>query len=504
MSALLRATSPARFSPVSLQPLETLLATGGDARLRLDAATGLNVYGCRPAPRPEAVAFSSSTASSISVPAWRRALAAWQRLAAGESADTLVEEVRGDLARVLGLTGTGSAIVFAPSGTDSMLHALAVTRALRGGPQIGVLAAADETGSGVPQVVLGRHFSGSTARGKAVPAGEPIAGLGEGNQLIALRLRDAAGEMRDAAELDREAFAAVARAVAAGRTVLLVAMDHSKLGNRAPSDEGLAEIQAAFGEAVQVVVDACQARLGLGRLRAHLERGRMVLLTGSKFFSGPPLSGALIVPPMLAWRLADATGLPPGLRDYSIASDWPPAWQRMRASLPAADNVGQMLRWTAALAEMEAWFAIPPECRVAMLRGFAADVNRAIAGFDGLDLLATPALADDEFPGPTIFPFFVRRRGQTLSAAACATLHRLLNHDLGAALPSADPRERALAALPCHIGQPVAVSGTDGACGVLRVSAGARIAAASGGSAEALRRVFAKVTLLLRHSDLMV
>jgi hypothetical protein len=47
-------------------PAEHLLTTGGDTRLRLDPASGLNAYGCSPRPRPWAVTFASSTASSIS------------------------------------------------------------------------------------------------------------------------------------------------------------------------------------------------------------------------------------------------------------------------------------------------------------------------------------------------------------------------------------------------------------------------------------------------------
>ena len=47
---------------------------------------------------------------------------------------------------------------------------------------------------------------------------------------------------------------------------------------------------------VMIVIDACQARLGRARIRWYLERGFPVLLTGSKFFTGAPFSGALLVP----------------------------------------------------------------------------------------------------------------------------------------------------------------------------------------------------------------
>ena len=41
-------------------------------------------------------------------------------------------------------------------------------------------------------------------------------------------------------------------------------------------------------------------RLGRTRLQKYLDRGYLVLVTGSKFFTGPPFSGALLVPSALA------------------------------------------------------------------------------------------------------------------------------------------------------------------------------------------------------------
>src|SRR6185437_14230818 len=102
---------PPAFRAAPLPPLERLLADGGDGRLNLDPASGLNIYGCRPAPRGEALAFSSSTASSISERGWRRASLVRHRLAQGVNYDDLVAEARAELARHLGLAGTGTAIV---------------------------------------------------------------------------------------------------------------------------------------------------------------------------------------------------------------------------------------------------------------------------------------------------------------------------------------------------------------------------------------------------------
>ena len=62
-----------RFGELS-QCVEDILVAGGDTRLRVDPASGLNRYGTVPRPRPDAVQFSSSTASS---PPRRPTTSAW-------------------------------------------------------------------------------------------------------------------------------------------------------------------------------------------------------------------------------------------------------------------------------------------------------------------------------------------------------------------------------------------------------------------------------------------
>ena len=69
------AKGSALASPVSVM---SLLGSGGDGRIAVDAGTGLNRYGCGPQPDPAIAAFGSSTASTISTAAF----AAVERLAA--------------------------------------------------------------------------------------------------------------------------------------------------------------------------------------------------------------------------------------------------------------------------------------------------------------------------------------------------------------------------------------------------------------------------------------
>jgi hypothetical protein len=253
-------------------------------------------------------------------------------------------------------------------------------------------------------------------------------------------------------------------------------MDSSKLGWRAPSDGCLRYLGARWPHAVQIVVDACQMRIGRPRIRDYLDRGYIVLLTGSKFFSGPPFCGASLFGETLADRIAACTALPDGLAEYATRYDLPLRWSCAREALPVTPNFGQWLRWEAALEEMRAYYALPQSYRHVALMRLAEAVPALIASSQHLEAMGeqdVPADAlDEEMSCRTIFPFFIKRDGRALDLDEMTKIYHALNRDLSAALPDTDA-ERALASVPCHIGQPVKLPAAGGA--ILRIGIGARL-----------------------------
>jgi hypothetical protein len=466
-------------------PLDWLLSAGGDPRLTIYPASGLNEYGCQPSPCPDTLSFSSSTATSISQRAYDRARDAREALmqsaiAVGIEAafDTRIEMMRDELRACLGLSRTRADVVFSPSGTDSQLQALFLTRALLGPALTTVVVAADQTGSGTVNTARGCHFSAATASGNRVPKGEPIAGLAHSLDSVALRLFDEAGEARPQAASDSLVFDAVERSVANGSNVLLQVMDSSKFGWRAPSEQCLDELSARWPGRVQIVVDACQMRLGRAKLRKYLDRGYMVLVTGSKFFTGPPFSGALLVPSALAGELDAATDIAAGLLEYNGRSDWPKNWPNLRSRFPIRINFGQWLRWEAALEEIGAYYRVPDDFRLMALSNFGHGVERIIASSPSLRLQppqqrsGDSGIDDEELAQRTIFPFVIRQGTSVRSLEACRTLYRALARGAASAA-SEDPE---ITAQPCLIGQPVAL-GCDESfpAAALRISASARL-----------------------------
>jgi hypothetical protein len=501
--------------------LDEALISGGDARLAIDSASRLNLYGCQPSPRPDAISLSSSTASTVSRRGYAAAQAAFAQLEPARAGARfparfahMADHVRSQIRTQFDLPDAG--VVLSPSGTDSELQALFLARAALGRPVTSIVVAADESGSGVPAAASGRHFGASASGGGAVAKGEPIPGLACAT--VEVPARDPNGGARPLAEIDTEVRRAARSAIQAGQGVVLHVMDHSKLGSCGPSLACVQEMCALDRGAFQVVVDACQGRLSRAAMRWYLDQGFLVLITGSKFFTGPPLSGALLVPEPLCRRTAQFADVPSGLADYTSRDDWPQSFGPIREQLPERQNVGQILRWIAALEEIAAYWAVPELFRKLALGEFAAATSRHFARFAELDLLPESGglLADragDEFAARTIFPFKVMRDGRALSFAQARLLHQALNMDL--ATCGFGGSDAGTAATLCHIGQPVAVAdGAGGTIGVLRISADARLVSESwAGSAdlEATGRltrridqialVLDKLRFLLRHLD---
>ncbi len=464
--------------------LSMMLASGGDERLRLDPRTERNRYGVPAGPAEGELWFSSSTASAISPRGWR---AARQALASLTDPAAWMDDIRARLQRLYGVPG--GQCVLSASGTESELIVLALARGLLGGAITNLVAAPGETGSGVACAADGRHFLGHASLGGPVPRGHRLAGWEDADIHVgSVEIRQACGTVRPEAVVDADAETQARQALAVGRAVLLHMLDCSKTGLPGVSRAAARRIAELDPRRVLVVVDACQLRCDAAQVRADLAAGFAVMITGSKFAGGPAFCGALLLPPTWTGRLDGAAPLPPGLAAYAARLDWPAALRPGLAdNLQWPVNLGLGLRWSAALAEIEAYEALAPALPRQVLDAFQAAALRAIA--------AAPTLAP--LPGVegqcgSILPILCDRPAETVREA-----WRLM----------AEPGPAGDLRAPCHLGQPVIVGGA----AVLRLCAsmpmiGAVAARMANGLALApamaplladLDRAFARLTLAL-------
>ena len=471
------------------KPTEYLLMSGGDYRLNIDETELLNKYGCRPFPRPDAYTFASSTATSISNFAFDksdklRSILIRNSLKNGykETILSFSELLKNNLKKVFGIDDHCE-IVFSPSGTDSALQIAAITQIITDKEITHVLVASDETGSGVPAALKGCHFENNTALNYPVTKGDRIEGFRD-IDLIQIPLRDENGELKSTSQLDTEVFNAISKTNELGRHVVLHVMDQSKLGYQSPSEKMVQSLDQLDKLSMQIIVDASQLRLDPKDIQNYLNKGCIVTITGSKYFTGPPYSGALIIPKKTSQSIqAVKVKMPEGLNNYYNRSDWPISWH-CSTDLSDGFNYGSNMRWNAAIVEMDRYYKTPVLYRnmgIEMFCNFIEDSIKEASFLQPLfgDETKTKSFNSTEFGLRnirTIFPFFILKDKVALSDTQVKKLYTLLNSDLSTKFEGSSLEVLRLAAQKCHIGQAVSVKYSNNfQSAVLRLSLGARV-----------------------------
>ncbi|MFI4939781.1 MAG: hypothetical protein ACHP7O_05500 [Burkholderiales bacterium] len=477
-------------------PIERLLILGGDHRLNIDRTSLLNGYGCRPFPRPEAITFSSSTATSISKHAFdlvemRRKRFIGDAISNGLSSTvaSLSQEVRDGICRQIGLGPDIADVIIAASGTDSSLIAHGITQLISVGPMTTLIVGIDESGSGVKLALQQKHFADNTALSHTVQKGQPLSTASIVESQIDIPVRTELGEAIPATFLDKQVRDLVTAGVESGSHVVVHAMDHSKLGYSGPSKALLLELKKHFRNKVSIVVDACQMRLDREDIVEYLENELIVIITGSKYFTGPPFSGAILVPENIVRHVLEkGAKLAAGFNLYCAEYDFSPRLRKLVTGHSGDVNLGSLFRWTAAISEMERYFDIPPLIRIKAVAQFCDRVETLLLDAPFLELQYDNAcgrrfssMEEGELSGRRmIFPFFLstlhRDVRKTCTELQMREIYALLNQDCSDLMPYANAREYRLLAQKCHVGQPVAIAHRSGLkTAVLRISVGARV-----------------------------
>jgi hypothetical protein len=457
--ALATVAAPAAGQALASPTVALFLNSGGDERIAVDPLTGRSRYGTKASTAEDEIWFSSSTASCADPRCFAAAGDVLARFV-GSGADhdgnvkSWLDQIRARLVSLFGIPNAEA--VLTPSGTEAEFATLSIARALLIRPLTNIVVAPTETGRGVITAAAGRHFLASSSLGGGVPSGAVVEGF-DRRPIVTqgIAIRDEAGYPRDPAAIDREAASLVAQALAAGHDVLLHVLDASKTGLSGVTRATARALQRQAGGRLLVVVDACQLRCQPEQLQQDLASGFMVMITGSKFAGGPPFAGALLIPPAMIERLPGKARVPAGLSAYSARFDWPEILRSgFAAELDTPINLGLGLRWEAALAAIEPYFALPEALRMQILTWFAGAVHRRVTARSHLRLISgEPSRAK------TIIPIETLGSASTPDGAA----------ELYAALAATDTLANAPAELAraCHLGQPVPI----GEKAVLRICA---------------------------------
>ncbi len=371
------------------------LFSGGDRRIATDPHTGLTKYLCPTTPAPDLLIASSCTASPVSLQGFEKAAEAFSNLILAPSprqrADrlsALIVQIEARLLQYFG-AGTLAQVFLCPSGTDALLTtALLIATERPDEVMTAILPSASETGTGVPLAAIGCLFDGP---------GSGTSLIGRLGHSVEIPIRAVDGSPLCEDEVN-DAFAA-ATAAARGRAIIYLT-HATKTGLIAP---------VSPPDGADVIVDACQARIDPKTVAAYLKRGWPVVVTGSKFFGGPAFCGAVFYPRA---RLP-ANGRRP-----------------LPVTLSGGARLGMALRWTAALATVDAFEPLIA-AMVEILSDRTAAIEQALASNPALvsigGLRSSSSHEWDHMP--SIFSFGVRDpwdRRRLLSAAELRPLYERL------------------------------------------------------------------------------
>ncbi len=461
------------------------LTQGGDPRIELDTAM-INKYGGRPIPDTGLLAFGSATASTISISGHSAAQQLRSHLLSSlrerNPADVYFEEMSRLRSEFVDLCGLGELLgleaIVSASGTDAHMIVARLVAGTSYRTTLAIMVQAEETGSGVGRALAGALYH----RYPPAMDDENAGDFGDVNHVKSIAIRSEDGNPRSIAAVDDELEAIVLSAVKQYERILIVLTDVSKTGMLGPSPDRVLELKRRWPNVIETVIDASQFRLASSTLVSYLRADCIVIVTGSKFFSGPPFSAMLLVPADAAYRLMKRP-LDPALRVNSARAEWPQHWSGTML-LHNASNFGLLLRWEAALAELRAFHSIPAERIREVVENFYNAITSWMSNAQQLSLLEPPALQRRPTKNqatwdqiPTIFPFIVfdidNRRRRPLPADDTTKIFNRMKLDLGG---RARGVRRKILSARCELGQPVLCGEIDGVpVSALRMSLSARL-----------------------------
>ncbi len=330
---------------VGKKEIAQVLTEGCDERVHIIPETGLNKYHLNPVEYERLLQRGSCTANLLT----RRSHGVAKAFLGKYDELSYEHLLETQSARLKSLVGSEFNdpfdIYFAPSGSDLVYYPLMFQMMINPDKKlINVVSCPEELGSGSKFASETRFYANYNQFGEHIVKGDFVDPENK-SEVHYLDARDEEGNILDRTKEIKKIIAANPEASVVGSLVF-----GSKSGIKDDLDVIDPESDTMW------VVDLCQFRVDPKLIHELLEKGVMVMLTGSKFFQAPPFCAAMLVPRKWSEKLSDldASIIKPYGKLFS-AYDVPFFMQNMRDQLPARENKALRLRWEIALDEMEAY-----------------------------------------------------------------------------------------------------------------------------------------------------
>jgi hypothetical protein len=447
-----------------------LMSMGGDDRISIDEEAGYNIYGCKPYP-VYSIPYSSCTGNNISLPAYAFVMSYLNKMRFDIDRENLelkqvlkneFEVIRNRIKDYYELEPSTD-IIFGPSGTDMEYMVIAIVEKASKTGTHNIILGANEVGSGIKYAAKGQFFSTITPTKKEQKVGGYIKGFSPDHHSVAfLPIRNGLGNVYSDKQLIANFEKEIQHALSNNKRPLVHILHSTKTGLILPGWDSLLKLKNKYGDTIEIIVDACQARISIYSINRYLSFGAMVLLTGSKFLSGPPFSGALLLPKFISERIKSIDDFPEGLTNFFGQAEFPIEWTASDNPIYKFENLGLLLRWQAAIYEMNKIFRIPDrrlkyviDCFNQSVDEMVDDVN-FITLFDNKTNQKKPDYVYNRSPFEieTIRTIRVKRKdGGDFSKEEAKIIHKALYTDISNIVDCGN-----VAKTPIQLGQPVEIS----------------------------------------------
>ncbi len=467
--------------------VEQVMVSGGDSRMSLDPLTGMNEYGCKPKSRNSVTPFGSCTSSSPSIGAMSTATRTLEKILLNpqfyQSIDEANEEIRQDLLTTLTKNLVPKAdVILTPSGTDAEIITTLLALSTTNKKLCNIIMGANEVGKGSILAAGGRFFDSRIPDGSYMEKGKCIEKeISKRIEVTDIVLRDYNHTKKSSARLDQEVFDTIESSVQNDYFVLLHMVVHSKTGIYENRLSSIKKYKNIFKEKLFIVIDSAQMRLSRDRLVEFLNLGFYVIITGSKFFGGPPFSGAILIPAESNYDINIFDSFNNAYRNFIGAAEVPKSWTTTRSILPKSTNIGLTLRWSAALYEIHQYYDIQKKVRSRIFKHFEKSVFSVFSKSPHIVLLKpTPMKMNDQnmrdaielFTTVFSFRLFNRKQNRFYNYEELQKIARLMNRN--SSNSETDESTNDVLSNRFHIGQPTHIGPqTEEQPAVLRIAIGA-------------------------------
>ncbi len=325
--------------------ISKVLSEGCDERVHIIEATGRNKYHLNPVKYESLLQRGSCTANLLtnrSHGVAKAFLGKYEEL----SYDNLLETQATRIKQLVGSEFNDPFdVYFAPSGSDLVYYPLMFQFMLNPGKKvINVVSCPEELGSGSKFASETRFYANYNQFSENIVKGDFV-DPDNVSEVHYLAARDDQGNILDRTKAIKDIISKNPEAAVVASLVF---------GSKSGIKDDLNVIDSESD--TMWVVDLCQFRVDPKLIHDLLEKGVMIMLTGSKFFQAPPFCAAMLVPRKWSELLkgVDASVIKPYGKLFS-AYDIPWYMENMREQLPRQENKGLRLRWEIALDEMEAY-----------------------------------------------------------------------------------------------------------------------------------------------------